>query len=112
LTKVRFEAAELSTWCDSATLVYANEKPVLTLYLRLLNYITQRHYVGLVFHETVSPSTFRFLRAEFLRRATGFPLEAQIDKEDKAAQRFCEFFGFKRIPQVETSEYFFYERIT
>lgn len=112
MTEISFKPAPLSSWSDSATEVYVDGALVLTLYLRLLNFVTQRHYVGLEFYNTPSRSAFRLFRREFTRRVSGFPLEAQIDKTDKTAQRFCLFFGFSRIPQLETEEYFFYERLT
>lgn len=108
---VRYYEADVPYWADSAMTVEVEAQPVFTLYLKAVNFGTRRFYLGLDMHNSVSAAMLRKCKTVFAEATEGFELEALVDKEDKKAQKFCTFFGFKRIPNYEVDKHFVYERL-
>lgn len=111
LTNISYYEAPVPPWADSAMTVEVEGNLVFTLYLKAVNFSTRRFYLAMEFYRGVNTSVYRQLKLAFLEAASGFELEALVGKQDKKAQRFCAFFGFRRIPNYEVDKCFVYERL-
>lgn len=111
MTELTYYEAAVPPWADSAMTVAENGIPVFTLYLKAVNFSSQRYYLGMEFYTKPSRAALRYMLKAFTEYTQGFELEALVDKTDKVAQRFCEFFGFTRYPNYEVQKSFVYERL-
>lgn len=111
MTNITYYEAAVPPWADTAMTVAVEKTPVLTLYLKAVNYGTRRFYLGMEFYSAIPASALKEFRRLFAEAASGFELEALVARQDEKAQKFCTFFGFSRIPNYEVDKHFVYERL-
>lgn len=112
MTKLTYYEAPPPVWADFALTVASGQMPLMTLGVKVVNFTTRRHYLGLKLHNKIGPAALRRLRRLFAAQTAGLELEALVATDDERAQRFCEFFGLARLPNYEVDNHFVYEKVS